>query len=200
MIALLAAPFAFAQDASAWKPLFDGTSLQGWTETQFTGRGEVRLENGALLLGRGKPMTGVTWSGEFPKAGYEIRLEAARIEGNDFFATVTFPVAGSFCTWVMGGWGGDIVGLSSIDGRDASENETRTYFTFEQGKWYSLRLRVNPDRITAWIGDEQVIDAGIAGRSVSLRRGETKLMAPLGIASFATKGAIRKVEYRLLKP
>jgi hypothetical protein len=189
-----------AQDSPGWKPLFDGKSLQGWRETQFTGRGEVRLENGTLILDRGKPMTGVTWAGEFPKSGYEIRMEAARLEGNDFFATITFPVADSFCTWVMGGWGGDIVGLSSIDGRDASENETRMYFNFEQGKWYTLRVRVNPERITAWIGDEQVIDADIAGRTVSLRRGETKLMAPLGIASFATKGAIRKVEYRLLKP
>src|ERR1039458_6583443 len=29
---------------------------------------------------------------------------------------------GSFLTWINGGWGGSIVGLSSLDGNDASEN------------------------------------------------------------------------------
>ena len=47
------------------------------------------------------------------------------MKGGDFFATLTFPVDDSFCTFVTGGWGGDIVGLSSIDGWDASDNETR---------------------------------------------------------------------------
>ena len=56
-------------------------------------------------------MTGVTWTGSFPRSDYEIRFEAARLAGNDFFATVTFPVQNSFCSLVTGGWGGDIVGL-----------------------------------------------------------------------------------------
>ena len=101
-------------------------------------------------------MTGVTWTGSFPKSNYEVRFEAARLKGSDFFATLTFPVQDSFCTWVMGGWGGDIVGLSSLDGWDASDNETRAYFNFETGRWYKLRLQVTDDRITAWIDDERV--------------------------------------------
>jgi len=183
-----------------WQPLFDGKSLEGWRETPFTGRGEVRISNGTIILGAGAPMTGVTWTGSFPRSDYEVRLEGARLEGSDFFATLTFPVQDSHCTWVTGGWGGDIVGLSSIDGWDASDNETRSYFNFENGRWYALRLRVTDDRIMAWIDDKPVIDVAIRGRSIGLRHGEIKLSAPFGFASYATAGALRKIEYRLLRP
>lgn len=197
LILMLASAFCVAA-AGEWQSLFDGKTLEGWRETPFTGRGQVRVENGTILLGRGKPMTGVTWAGSLPKSGYEVRFEGARLEGNDFFASLTFPVEDSFCTWVTGGWGGDIVGLSSLDGWDASDNETRTYFNFENGRWYALRLQVTADRIMAWIDERRVINVEIRGRSIGLRYGETKLSVPFGFASYATAGALRKIEYRLL--
>ena len=184
--------------AGEWRSLFDGKTLAGWRETGFTGHGKTRVENGVILLGAGAPMTGVTYTGSIAKDNYEIRFEAARLDGNDFFASLTFPVGDSFCTWVTGGWGGDIVGLSSIDGWDASDNETRTYFDFERNRYYAFRLRVKGDRMSAWIDDKQIIDVGIGGRAISLRPGEMKLSAPLGFASYGTLGGIRKVEYRVL--
>ena len=184
--------------AGEWQSLFDGKSLQGWREAQFKGHGAVRVENGNILLDAGGPMTGVTWTGEFPKANYEVRFEGARLKGNDFFASLTFPVGESFCTWVTGGWGGDVVGLSSIDGWDAADNETRAYFNFESGRWYRLRLQVAGDRIMAWIDDKQIINVDVAGRKVGLRFGDMKLSAPLGFASYLTTGSVRKIEYRLL--
>src|SRR5271166_3144634 len=114
-----------------WHSLFDGKSLQGWRETPFTGHAPVRVENGAIVLGAGKPLTGITLATPFPQSNYEVRFEAERRDGGDFFASLTFPVGNSFCTWVLGGWGGDIVGLSIIDGWDASDNETRSYVNFE---------------------------------------------------------------------
>ena len=181
-----------------WQSLFDGKTLQGWRETAFTGHGKARVENGAIVLAPGAPMTGVTWNGAFPKSDYEVRFEAARIDGNDFFASLTFPVGDSFCTWVTGGWGGDIVGLSSIDGWDAGDNETRTYFDFAKGRWYAFRLRVTAERITGWIDDTQIVNLEIAGRTVGLRQGEIRLSAPFGFASYGTTGALRKIDYRLL--
>jgi hypothetical protein len=178
--------------------LFDGKSLQGWKETPFSQRGPVRVEDGAIVLGAGSPFTGVTWTGEFLKSNYEIRFEAARRNGGDFFASLTFPVADSFCTFVTGGWGGDIVGLSSIDGWDASDNETRTYFTFEPGKWYAFRVQVTDTRIQAWIDDKPIANVEIGGRKIGLRYGEIKLSAPLGFASYNTTGAIRKIEMKKL--
>ena len=192
--------YTAAASAQQWQPLFDGKSLDGWRETGFTGHGTVRVENGAIVLGAGKPMTGVTRTAAFPHTNYEVRFEASRQQGGDFFASLTFPVQDSFCTWVLGGWGGDIVGLSSIDGWDASDNETRTYFTFETGRWYALRLEVTDDRIRAWIDERPIISVEVAGRKVDLRHGEIKLSAPFGFASYNTTGALRKIQYRPLKP
>src|SRR4051794_31968359 len=195
--AFLIAAILHAQPKPAsWESLFDGKSLGNWHETNFSGHAAPHVENGTILLPPGAPMTGVTWTAPFPQTNYEIRWEAARLDGNDFFASLTFPVADSFCTWVTGGWGGDIVGLSSLDGWDASDNETRSYFEFEKDHWYRFRLKVTPERITGWIDDQQVVDVAIGGRKVGLRFGEMKLSAPLGFASYNTAGGIRKVEYR----
>jgi hypothetical protein len=191
---------ACAQTKTEWQSLFDGKSLEGWREAQFKGHGPVRVENEAIVLGAGEPMTGVTWTREFPKADYEVRFEAERLAGNDFFASLTFPVGESFCTWVTGGWGGDVVGLSSIDGWDAADNETRTYFTFESGRWYRFKLQVARDHIMAWIDDKQVINVDIAGRRIGLRFGDMKLSSPLGFASYLTKGSLRRIEYRTVSP
>jgi hypothetical protein len=38
------------------------------------------------------------------------------MQGSDFFAALTFPVNDLFCTLINGGWGGMLVGLSSLDG------------------------------------------------------------------------------------
>jgi len=199
LTAVLLCVAAFSQPRSGeWQSLFDGKTLQGWRETAFTARGKVRVDNGAIVLGPGAPMTGVTLAREFPKSNYEARFEAARIDGNDFFASFTFPVGDTFCTWVTGGWSGDIVGLSSLDGWDASDNETRTYFDFEKGRWYAFRLRVTPDRITGWIDEKQIVNVEISGRKVGLRPGEIQLSAPFGFASYGTTGALRKIDYRLL--
>lgn len=200
--------FAMAQDAPPaktpeqaragdWHPLFDGKTLEGWKETPFPGRGKVSVENGTVVLGTGY-MTGINWTKDFPKANYEIRYEAARMQGNDFFGAITFPVHDTFCTWVSGGWGGMLVGLSSLDLMDASENETTVLMPFTQGQWYSFRLRVTDDTIEAWINEEQVITVNFSGREVGLRPGEIERSKPLGFASYSTIGALRKIEYRLL--
>ena len=90
----------------------------------------------------GDGCTGVTWKGEFPSVNYEVSLEAKKIEGNDFFCGMTFPVGKNPCTLIVGGWGGATVGLSSIDGLDASENSTKTLMKFEKNRWYNIRLVV----------------------------------------------------------
>lgn len=185
--------------APAWKSMFDGATLEGWKETPFTGRGKVTVADFAIVLGNGH-LTGVTWTKEFPKYNYEVRLEAARVAGHDFFAGITFPVHDSHCTWINGGWGGTVVGLSSLDDLDASENDTRQIVAFETGRWYVLLLRVTYDRIQAWIDNDMIIDAFIGDRVVGLRFGEIDLSRPFGIAAYSTTAKLRKIEYRLLPP
>ncbi|MDA1277003.1 MAG: hypothetical protein O2960_23545, partial [Verrucomicrobia bacterium] len=46
-----------AQD-SAWQPLFDGKTLDGWKATDFAGSGEVEVQKGELGLNAGVTLTG----------------------------------------------------------------------------------------------------------------------------------------------
>jgi hypothetical protein len=206
--ACLSALCAAAQNAPAeapkeqrgqWQSMFDGKTLTGWKETEFTGRGKSGVSDGSMVLGAGY-ITGVNWTSAFPKTNYEFRLEAARMDGSDFFAGITFPVGDAFCTWINGGWGGTVVGLSSLEDASAAENETTSNIEFKNGRWYALRLRVTDQAVSAWIDDAQVIQVERAGREFGLRFGEIELSKPFGIAAYETKAALRKLEYRLLAP
>ena len=91
----------------------------------------------------GRSMTGITCTRpNLPTTNYEFSYEAMRIDGRDFFAAATFPVGKSFITLVNGGWGGNVTGLSSLDGMDASENETTQSFRYQNKTWYHFRIRV----------------------------------------------------------
>ena len=133
---VVAAPPQTAKPAEAgWQPLFDGKTLTSWQPSRFSAEGAVRVEEGRIVLDIGKSMTGITWAGAtLPTTNYEIALDAMRVEGRDFFAGVTFPVDNSFCSLILGGWGGSVVGLSSINGQDASENDTSQSMEFQNGR------------------------------------------------------------------
>ena len=197
ILACLLANVAAGQATPVWISLFDGKSLAGWKEAPFDGRGGLQVKDRTIQLGKGR-MTGIVWAGEFPRAGYEIRFEAARLEGDDFFAGITFPVNDTFCSWINGGWDGTVVGLSNLDGNDASENDTSTVRDFVKGRWYAFRLAVTARRIQAWIDDSVVIDVDITKRLVGLRFDDIDLCKPLGFASYATLAGLRKIEYRPL--
>jgi 3-keto-disaccharide hydrolase len=181
-----------------WQPLFDGKSLTNWQSTKFGGDGDVKVENGQIILEAGKTLTGITWSGgELPKTNYEIAMQGMRVAGHDFFAGITFPVGESFCSLILGGWGGSVVGLSSINFLDASENETSQSMEFENGRWYTVRIRVTPEKIQAWLDDRQIIDQALKDNKISVRI-EVEPSKPLGIATWKTTGALRDIKLRRL--
>ena len=186
--------------APAWQPLFDGKTLANWQPTQFGGEGQVKVENGQIVLDTGRSLTGITWAGgELPKTNYEIALQAMRVEGHDFFAGITFPVAESHCSLILGGWGGSVVGLSSINFMDASENETSQSIDFENGRWYSVRIRVTPEKIQAWLDDRQIINQDLKDNKISVRM-EVEPSKPLGVATWKTKGALRDIRMQARSP
>ena len=168
--------------------LFDGRTLGAWKKTAFGGEGDVEVKDGRIMIGAGNPMSGITWSGKVPKMDYEISLEAMRVDGSDFFCGLTFPVGDSSCSFICGGWGGGVVGLSSLDGSDASENETTKYQEFESGRWYKIRVRVTKGKIEAWIDDKQMVDVDTKDKRISVRI-EVDLSKPLGIATYNTSAA-----------
>lgn len=192
-VSLAVAARAAAPTNAPGVALFDGRSLAGWAVTDFAGHGEVRAEDGVLVLGEGY-ITGVTWTNALPATNrYELTLEAKRVAGNDFFCGLTFPVAGTNATLIVGGWGGGVVGISNVDGEDASMNETTRIMRFENGRWYGIRLRVTAERIEAWLDREKVVDLVLEGKTIGLRSGPIHLSAPLGVAAFSTTAHLRNV-------
>ena len=187
-----------AKPAAAWMPIFDGKTLDGWKFPQFSGQGEVTVENGRMILGQGNDITGVNYAKEIPRMNYEISLEAMRMVGSDFFCGLTFPFGPEACTFVLGGWGGGLVGLSSINGDDASENETMQTMKFDNNRWYKVRVRVTPEKIEGWIDDEQMLNVVTEGKKISMRPGEIELSAPFGIATFRTQAGLREIKLRRL--
>ena len=186
------------KDAVKETKLFDGKTLKGWKESDFFGKGKIHVKDGAIVIEKGKQMTGITYAGkDFPKMDYEVTLEGKRIAGTDFFCTTTFPVGDSFCSLVVGGWGGEVVGLSSIDSADASTNETRTDVEFTRDKWYRFRIRVTGKRIVAWIDKKRVVDLDTTDRRVGIRI-ECNVCKPFGVATYATTGAVRDIRVRAL--
>lgn len=177
--------------------LFDGKTLEGWKVTEFGTQGPVLVSGGKIILNYGDGCTGITWQNEFPKVNYEVTVEAQKTSGNDFFCGMTFPVNDEFCSLIVGGWGGPVVGLSCIDGKDASDNNTKILKQFEKNVWYTIKLQVNTERITAWIDGENLVDFAYAGHKLYVRP-EVNLSKPFGICSWNTTSEIRKITMQRL--
>ncbi len=186
-------------DPYGWKNLFDGKTLGQWKAPNFGGQAEVVVKDGAIVIGMGDPMTGITWTGPLPRDNYELALEAKRTQGIDFFATTTFPVGDSTCSFVVGGWGGTVVGLSCVDYYDASDNFTSQFMAFDDNRWYQIRIRVSKAKIECWIDDDKMVDIPREGHKFTIRA-ECDLCQPLGIATWCTEGVVRNIRIRKLTP
>jgi hypothetical protein len=178
--------------------LFDGKTLKGWEQSDFAGRGKVTVENGEIKLGMGY-MTGITLTNTnlLPRMNYEISLDAMRTEGNDFFCGLTFPVGKDPCSFIVGGWGGGTVGLSSIDGEDASQNETTSFLNFANNKWFHIRVRVEPEKIQAWVDEDRVVNLDTKEKKFTIRI-EVEPSVPLGIATWNTAAALKNIQLKKL--
>lgn len=205
-IGLFVVPLAACRAEETAKPaekpkklvLFDGKTLDGWKKTEFGGEGEVKVDGGTVVMGCGASLTGITSTRkDLPTTNYELSFEAQRLDGFDFFAAATFPVGKSHATFLNGGWGGSVTGISSIGGYDASENETTKYFDYKNKQWYKFRIRVTDERIQCWVDAKMLVDVEIKGREVGTRF-ESDPSKPLGFAGWETTGAVRNIEVRPL--
>lgn len=159
---------------------------------------------GILVLGPGELLSVVKYTGKRPILldNYEVQWEGMRLNGSDFFAALTFPVGSKdhCATFVAGGWGGWTIGVSCIDGLFANENETTTSMKFEQGRWYAFTLQVTKECLRALIDGEEQFKVPLKGKTIGMHPGDIRVSTPLGFASYATKGAVRNVRFRPLKP
>ncbi len=186
--------------SEGWVSLFDGKSMTGWKTTNFAGGGEAQVKDGSLEIDMGLALSGVQYTNQPPRINYEITLEAMKRDGGDFFCGLTMPYKDEHCTFICGGWGGGVVGLSSINGMDASENQTTEFKKFDKNQWYRISLRVLENRIQGWIDQKLFLDVDTTEVSIGMRIGEIEESAPLGIATWMTSSSLRDIRLREVKP
>lgn len=180
--------------------LLSPTESANWKQAEMPDSGKAEVRNGEAIVEAGGPMTGLRYANwqaaGMPVSDYVITCEAMRAEGTDFFAAITFPVRSiaTCATLIVGGWGGGLVGISSIDGEDASNNSTRSEQRFENGRWYRLKIEVHDEELKTWIDDRLVINTSIKARTISLRPGYIETCAPFGLATYQSTGRVRKLE------
>ena len=180
---------------AAPRSLFDGKQLGQWEiikKNDFEKHGKVTIKKGAISLPAGQPATGIRWKGPFPRNHYEVFLETRRTKGSDFFCGITFPFNDSYLSLILGGWGGGVTGLSNIDNMAAVENETTGYLDVKDNRWYQVRLRVTPERIRAWVDQEEILDMATKGHKFSIWW-EQEPVRPFGIASWYTAAELRNI-------
>lgn len=188
-----------SKKTDGWQPLFEKSSLKGWKITNYGGEGEAEVVDGVLSLEQGVDLSGITTTRkDLLTDHYEVEFEARRTQGNDFFVGFTFPVRDSACTLICGGWGGGVCGISSIGLMDASENDTTSYSAFNNGQWYKVKLKVDGQKIEAWMDGKSLLDVELDDRDVDTRF-EMDLSKPMGFATYQSTAEIRKARYRSLK-
>jgi Domain of Unknown Function (DUF1080) len=186
------------KDDRKWTSMIVPGSLDGWKATNFGGEGKVECDKeGVIHFEPGNPLTGITYGKEFPKDNFEIRWEARRVDGSDFLAGLTFPIGDSFCSFIAGGWGGGVTGISSINGNDASENETTQFLDYKKGQWYKFHLRLTPTHIIVTIDGKELVKVQRGDKRFSIRN-EVRESRPLGYCVFETRVEMRGLEYRTL--
>jgi hypothetical protein len=94
----------------------------------------------------------------------------------------------------MGGWGGSVTGISSIDNMDASENNTSSYQKYVDNKWYHVKVRITPKDIHIWVDDKEIINAEIEGKKLGVRPGPIESYLPLSFTTYQTTSAIKNVK------
>ena len=195
----IAVPADEPADEESWVGM-DGLEEGRWQPIAGAAELEWLPEARSLRIGIGHDLNGVRWSGPLPEVPYVLELEARRLSGSDFFCGLTFPVrnGSESVTLIVGGWGGNLVGISSIDGMDASENSTASMKSFEDQRWYRIRVEVDGEHLQAWIDDDQVVDAHTEGQRLSLREGPIEECAPLGLATWLTSAEVRGARWRKL--
>lgn len=182
--------------ATRWELFSEGLGTH-WKEAEIAESGGITKHEDGYTLKEGGPITGIVfpqWSAEkLPLNNYRIEYDVMRIHGADFFGTVTFPVhkIDQWVSFVFGGWGGFQVGISSVDGQDASVNTTGSSQPLENGKWYHIRIEVRDDLLEVWMNDRPLVRLVTTGRLLHLRTGDMDKCTPFGFASYGTEAQIK---------
>ncbi|MBM4036809.1 MAG: DUF1080 domain-containing protein, partial [Planctomycetes bacterium] len=187
-----------------WQSLFDGKTLEGWRVLRtgsYAGGGEVAVRDGAVQLGGGVPRTGICAAQQLPRLDYEFALEAMRVEGNEGFASVVFPIGNAQCLLIVGAEDGKLVCLDSVRRQTGGRIETKRRLDFVNRQWYEVRLRVTAGRLEAWIGKERMVDLATPECTFELPSRVAEGVQPFTVcASKGTVAALCNIRLRRIEP
>lgn len=195
-----------AQSAAQAIPWFAVPIIEaGWTYVDFGSNGGVELAHDVITLHQGERLEGLKYAGNAAELlgekldCYEIKLEARRTGGRDIFLGLTFPVGTKeSASLILGGWGGSVCGISSVDGGDASGNPYKSIVNFEDNQWYAVTVHVDAKEVSATLDGKPLFSVPRAGRHFDLRA-EVEPTAPLGLFTFGTSAQVRGLSVRQLK-
>ncbi len=179
-----------------WISLFDGKTLGQWKPSAFGGQGDVEVADGEIVLSFGSEMTGITWSGAAPKMNYELEHRGPANRRDRLLLWTDVPSRRSSVQLHRWRLGGGVVGLSSLDGKDAARNNTTKYMAFQK----ALVRDPHPchrrqDRSL----DRQREDGRRRhDRQEDFDSARGRSLAPLGISSYATTAGLRNLRWRPL--
>ncbi|MDO4570373.1 MAG: DUF1080 domain-containing protein [Planctomycetia bacterium] len=187
------------EEKNPWTPLFNGKDLDGWKVPNFGGEGDVVVENGELVINMGVMISGIVYEKEFPyKSNYEIEIVAKRTMGFDFIAALTFPIGDEHATFINGGWGGSVFGISCVNDLDASENDTMILITTKNDLWYNFKVRVLDEKVECYLDGKKIIEQKRED-AVFRTRFEVEYSEPLGITNYCSETRIKSIRYRLIQ-
>lgn len=198
VIILMAGGCASTPKTGEWTSLFNGHDLKGWKshiESEWDLYRDAGVKDGSIEFPMGTPYSAISLSNKFPQDNYELELSAMRTSGNDILCGILMPVGNSHVSMILGGWGNHVVGLSCIDNMVASDNESSCTMSFEDNRWYRVRVAVTPGNIRAWIDDSQVIDQERENRTISPYPGLEDLI-PFGLFTWQTASLMKDIRYR----
>ena len=201
LLALLPGGCSSMPATNEWISPFNGSDLEGWkvhTKSEFETYGNASVTNGAISFQAGGPYTAISLLGAFPTDNYELELNFKRTTGQDILCGMLLPVGTNHVSMVMGGWGNWVVGLSCIDNMVASDNETSFNMSFDNDRWYHVRVQVTPEKFEAWIDKKQVTNLERKGRKITPYPG-LEVLAPFGLFTWDTSSMMKDIRYRSIQ-
>ena len=157
-----------SERAADWRELYDGSDLATWELGVYGESDEYEVREDGVVIPQTAALAGMTFRGDLPRVPYRLSVEATRLYGADFFLGVTFPVSEGHLTLVLGGWGGMVSGLSSLDGLDASRNATRTLRHFADGDRHEVEIEVTGTDVRVLVDGEAFLATSLVDREVGL--------------------------------
>ena len=173
------APAVLYQSAFKTNPPEKWTSILGnwWVKDGVYQQDDPRLQNTRTTL-------------DLPDSDcYTFQFKARKIAGREgFLAIVKYQQ--KYVRWNIGGWNNTRSMVQGI----SNENETNRPDGVEPNRWYEIKLVVDGDRLTGWMGDVQKWNIRRTPEQVQGLSADDQLAGLVGLGTWSTHAQFSNVE------